>query len=91
MERQFGIASLKYNSYIMTTKQKHNYWTIIVPQFYTKFIRTPPDTANKWEIMLFNIQKCKFIRITLKNKPIPYHYTLYDMILQEVTQTKYCT
>ena len=44
--------------------------------------------ANKWQ-MTFNVQKCKFIRITLKKNPILYHYTLYDTIVQEVEHTKY--
>ena len=44
--------------------------------------------ANKWK-MTFNVQKCEFIRITHKKKPIFYHYTLYDTVVQEVTHTKY--
>ena len=39
--------------------------------------------------MTFNVQKCEFIRITLKKNPILYHYTLYDTIVQEVEHTKY--
>ena len=44
--------------------------------------------ANKWK-MAFNVKKCEFIRITYKKKPIFYHYTLYDTVVQEVTHTKY--
>ena len=44
--------------------------------------------ANKWK-MAFNVKKCEFIRITHKKKPIFYHYTLYDTVVQEVTHTKY--
>jgi len=44
--------------------------------------------ANQWK-MTFNIQKCEFLRITLKKKPILHQYTLYDTVVQEVTQTKY--
>jgi len=36
-----------------------------------------------------NIIKCSNSFITLKNKPILHHYTLYDMVLQKVTYTKY--
>ena len=43
---------------------------------------------NKWK-MAFNVKKCEFIRITYKKKPIFYHYTLYDTVVQEVTHTKY--
>ena len=39
--------------------------------------------------MTFNVKKCEFIRITYKKKPIFYHYTLYDTVVQEVTHTKY--
>ena len=39
--------------------------------------------------MTFNVQKCEFIRITHKKKPIFYHYTLYDTVVQEVMHTKY--
>jgi len=44
--------------------------------------------ANKWK-MTFNVQKCEFIRITQKKRPIVYQYTLYNNVLQEVTHTTY--
>ena len=39
--------------------------------------------------MSFNLQKCEFLRITLKKNPIVVQYTLHDYTIHEVTHAKY--
>ena len=39
---------------------------------------------------MFNLQKCEFLRITLKKNPIVVqYYTLHDYTIHEVTHAKY--
>ena len=40
--------------------------------------------AEDWK-MSFNLQKCEFLRITLKKNPIVVQYTLHDYTIHEVT------
>ena len=44
--------------------------------------------AEDWK-MSFNLQKCEFLRITLKKNPIAVQYTLHDYTIHEVTHAKY--
>jgi len=48
-----------------------------------KDLATLEKWVNKWK-MTFNVQKCEFIRITHKKRPIVYQYTLHNKVVQEV-------
>ena len=51
-------------------------------------LHTLEEWATKWEI-LFNIQKCEFLRITNETNFVHFQYTLHNEAIREVTHEKY--
>ena len=51
-------------------------------------LNTLEEWATKWH-MLFNIQKCEFLRITNKTNFVHFLYALHNEAMREVTHAKY--